>query len=324
MNLDIIFHKTTEKDNYARSQVLLRVYNRLLTYSGISIKVVHPSSLDIGSFNGSCASIDSLNNMTIVNPNNSKAVIFNISPRVYSSVLPNHGFDHLDVVQIIGGSSLSKVFYENAPKDIRLKLDTIRHPLTFPLDKITDEQTVLNFNIDNRSNKIKQAIFIGDTETLSGRKILTDILNKHPYFKVIHKLRDKDGIPFPKYLEEINKYKLTLSLNGQAEVCYRDWESMGIGLPVIRSELYSKYDGELIPDFHYIKGSESANNGIIDYKSSYQNIAEQFIDKIESIINEDDKLTEIGLNSRKYFEENLTVDKIVSNFFKVLDLNLLT
>jgi hypothetical protein len=52
-------------------------------------------------------------------------------------------------------------------------------------------------------------------------------------------------------------------------------------------------------------------------------IADQFINKIEKIIDNQDYLNNISINARKYYEDNCTVDYIVNNFFKIVNLNLL-
>jgi len=116
---------------------------------------------------------------------------------------------------------------------------------------------------------------------------------------------------------------MTLSLNGFAEACYRDWESMGVGVPIVRSEFYSQYDSPIIPNFHYIVGSDPTINGETVYKKSFQEIADQFVHAVESNIDNEDLLNEISKNGKEYFINNLTCDKIVDKFFKLVDLNLL-
>ena len=322
MNLDIIFNKCNEREDYARLVVQSEVYKVFQSNPEHNVRVIKPSDLDIGEFKSSSTSINSVQVMTIVNRDNNKAVIFNVGPRLEPSVCPKHGFDHLDVVQIIGGSALSQEFYKGTTDIIRNKIDTIRHPLTFPLDKISQEKIAVNFKKDRDSKKIKQAIFIGYTQNLNGRIHLTKILNKHPYFNIVHSIRE-GGIPFAEYLQEINKYKLTISLNGFAETCYRDWEAMSVYMPIIRSKFSSKYHNPLIPDYHYFSATDECVDGMTKYKKPYTDIADQFISKIEEIIDEDDKLIEVGENGREYFEKNIISTSIVNNFFKVFNINIL-
>lgn len=317
-----VFQKTAPNNDYARSIVQLKIFNELqLNYD---ITDVHPKDLNIPEYKGSPGSIDSVQNMTIVNTKNNKAIIFNIGPRLEPSFCPKHGFDHLDIVQVIGGSSLSNDFYKTTSEDIRTKIDTIRKPLTFPLDKISQEKIAYNYPIKREGKKIKKAIFIGNTlaGNLPGRNKLMTILNKHPYFEVIQSIRES-GIPFKEYLDKMNEYKLSLSLNGFAEACYRDWESMAISLPIVRSEFYSEYYNQIIPDHHYISATQPPRNGMIEYNTSIEDIAEQFITKVEDVIDNDYYLNQIGINGRDYFEKNIMSDKIKENFFKQVELDLL-
>jgi len=54
------------------------------------------------------------------------------------------------------------------------------------------------------------------------------------------------------YLFEAIKYKLGLSIAGVGEICYRDFEYMAIGLPMIRIEYMTQLNPPLIPNYHYI------------------------------------------------------------------------
>lgn len=317
-----IFNKPNENNDYARSIVQLKVFNELK--KNYDIESYSAKEYGIKNFKSSVVSVDSVQNMTILNPDNKRAIIFNVGPKLEPSFLPKHGFDDFDVVQVVGGSSISKNFYENIDEKIRHKIDTIRKPLTFPLDKISQENIALDYKIDRTGSKIKKAIFIGNTlpSNLINRNKLMEILNKHPYFEVIQSIRE-GGIPFKEYLDKMNEYKLSLSLNGFAEACYRDWESMAISIPIVRSEFYSSYYNEMIPNYHYISATEKPIDGMISYKSSINDIAEQFINKVEEIIDNDELLNDVGMNGRKYFEENITSESIKNNFFKQVNLNML-
>ena len=153
MNLNLIFQKTNKNDDYARARVLLGVFNELDRDEKYQITHVNPKELNIPPFKGSSGSIDSVQNMTIVNPNNNKAIIFNIGPRLEQSFLSEHGFDHLNIVQVIGGSALSQEFYNACSEEIQIKIKTIRKPLVFPLDKISQENIALNYQINRKDKK---------------------------------------------------------------------------------------------------------------------------------------------------------------------------
>jgi len=62
---------------------------------------------------------------------------------------------------------------------------------------------------------------------------------------------------------------------------------------------------------------------MIEYSASIENIAEQFITKVEDVIDDDDFLNQVGRNGRDFFEKNIMSDKIKENFFKQVNLDLL-
>jgi len=59
-------------------------------------------------------------------------------------------------------------------------------------------------------------------------------------------------LPMHEYLLEAIEYKVGLAMPGHAELCHRDLDYMGIGLPVLRLEYAQEYSPNLIPNYHYI------------------------------------------------------------------------
>jgi hypothetical protein len=50
---------------------------------------------------GSSSNLKSMLMFTIVNNENKKAILINLSDRLEPNLLPNHGFDNFNIVQII-------------------------------------------------------------------------------------------------------------------------------------------------------------------------------------------------------------------------------
>ena len=137
-----------------------------------------------------------------------------------------------------------------------------------------------------------------------------------------HPLIDVYDIGFPKeeYWNLMNEYAVILSLNGNGEFCVRDVEGMGFGIPVIRSELKSMRHYPLAPDVHYIKGSVVSDIAWMSYPGyTAQEIAQQFIEKLETIVYDDDFLMEIHTNGLRYYEQYGSNQKIVELFFELFD-----
>lgn len=317
--LDLIFSKTNPRDTYARAAIQLKVHDLLL--NDYDINVIKPRDIIHSPINQGADSIDSIQVMTIVNPLNKKAIVFNVGPKCAGPFASNKGWNDFNIVQIIGGASVSKSWYDKLSDDKKSFFNDFRSPICFPLDQTTHEEIVLNFKPDSFYKKNRQAFFLGNTQNLIGRIKISKILNKHPLFKIVD--RKDSGRNFKDYINEMSQYKISLSLNGFAEACYRDWESMGIGIPIIRSEFYSQYNSPIIPNVHYISGSEPTINGETVYKSSFEDIADQLIHAVETYIDNEDFLNQISENGKKYFIENLTCDAIVKKFMSLLKLNLL-
>ena len=313
MKLSLIFHNSDITD-FSKSRVQNLIYKKLLTFSGHEFEVINPLSLDIDML-GSPTNLKSMLMFTIVNSLNNKAIIINLSDRLEPTLVPDHGFDSFDVVQIIGGMSIERSFYEMYKE----RLDKIRKPLMIPVDKVSEDNYLFQY-VKPHLNKIKKAIFIGNV--YGGRSEIVDVLKKHPLFDIRHSIRE-EGYKFSDYLDEIQKHTICLSLNGYAEICYRDIESMAIQVPVLRSEFSNDYYEEIVADYHYIVGSEASNNGFLGYNKSPKEIADQFIARIEAVIDDEEYLNSIALNGRHYYEKNCTIQAIANNATKLIDFNLL-
>ena len=313
MKLDLIFHNS-DVSNFATSRVQNILYKKLLCLEHYQFELVDPNTIQIEMMSNA-ANLKSMLMFTILNRQSNKAILINLADRLEPNLIPNHGFDSFDVVQIIGGMSISKNYYFQYKE----KIESIRIPLMIPVDKVEEDDYLKKYTNKNKST-IKKAIFIGNI--YGGRSEIVDILKKHPLFEIKHMIRE-EGYPFRDYIEEMQKYKLSLSLNGYAEICYRDLESMATYIPIIRSRYRNQYYNELIPNYHYIEGSDPSDNGFLWYNKSSREIADQFIDKIENVINDDTFLQYVANNGRHYYENNCTIEKISQHAFDLINLSLL-
>jgi hypothetical protein len=313
MNISLIFNNL-EHYNFSVSRIQHLIYKKLITLPDHEFEVVTPSTLNIAMAENP-ANLKSLLSFTIVNKANNKAIIINLSDRLEPSLMKNHGFDEFDIVQIIGGMSVDRSFY----KEHKERIDSIRVPLILPVDKVSEDEYLVNCT-KPVNEKIKKALFIGNV--YSGRTEIVDILKKHPLFDIRHYVREV-GYPFSEYITEMQKYSICLSLNGNAEICFRDLEAMGAQIPILRSKFSNTYYPELIPDYHYIAGSEPCSNGFLRYDIPSSKIADQFIAKIESVIDNEEYLNNIALNGRQYYEKNGNINSIADNAIKLINLDLL-
>lgn len=313
MNIDVVFHHNPSSD-FGKFRVLHLIIEELKRTTDFTYRIVDPNTLSIP-MSSNVANLKGLLMCTLINKSTNKAILINLADRLEPNILPNHGYDQFSIEQIIGGMSVSKFEYDKQRDFIKDK----RLPLMIPVDKVSEDEYLLSYTKIQRP-KIKKAFFLGNV--YSGRSEIVDILKKHPLFEIQHSIRE-EGLPFKDYIEEMQKYSLCLSLNGFAEICYRDIEAMATYVPIIRSEFLNEYYGELIPNFHYIVGSEPCDDGFLRYEKPSKYIAEQFIEKVEEVIENEDYLNFIAENGRKYYEENCNIKAIVKNAIKLININLL-
>ena len=278
-----------------RNVCFIRKYNSVVPYSG--------AGSPYSSFT-----------LKIINPKNKKTVVLSFWDRGLDIL---SGWDNYIIVHLIGGLGM----YLSSEE--LLKQYNIKHtPFFYPLglkecyDFIEELRTPYNYE-----EKIKQAVFIGvDYEP---RKSISKVLNKHPLFNIIPHNSERYLYGKP-YYEEVNKYAISLSFNGNGEFSHRDFESFGLGIPVVRSELLTQFHEPLIPDKHYIVGTVPALKADMWYPTHTNNeIAEQYINKVEELMDNSELLTELSNNGIKYFENYLYPDKMIDKFFEIFDITLL-
>jgi len=126
------------------------------------------------------------------------------------------------------------------------------------------------------------------------------------------------------YLKDMSDYTCSLSLPGATEICNRDIESFGIGLPVIRPLLHTKYENPLIPNFHYISCYEDCKywNGT-PYYPSFKEVGEYAAVYWNMVKNNEEYLNFISENARNWYLENTSLDNHLKYIMSKLDLEIL-
>jgi hypothetical protein len=166
----------------------------------------------------------------------------------------------------------------------------------------------------NIDNKIDKLYFRGDER---GRKILNHIN---------HEILDKPARGTSEsYFEEVINYSVGLSVGGVGEICYRDIEYMALGIPFIRFEYQTQISPPLIPNYHYIsipfdETFDSINNIKLDRLGGTEH-ASKIEEKYYEIIHNKELLNRISENARKYYDENLTIEKLISNTYNLLEID---
>lgn len=122
-----------------------------------------------------------------------------------------------------------------------------------------------------------------------------------------------------KYFTELIKYKAGLSVAGRGEICYRDMEYFGCGVPMIRFEYLSKLTPRLLPDYHYI--SVPRTEDLVQCKWGDVYHAQLLEQKFLEVKDDKDFLTFISNNARKYYEDNISMKAKVENTYNLAQLD---
>lgn len=174
----------------------------------------------------------------------------------------------------------------------------------------------------NRNDKIKKLFFRGWLWDF--RKEMIKNINKSDIL-IIDKNENNQNLTYLNYLTEMSNYLAALSLPGGTEICNRDIECFGIGVPVIRPHLQINYPDPLIPNYHYINCYHSCdytNNGNPSY-ISYNDFKENLIYTWDKVKNNQEYLNFISKNAKDWFNRNCLPQSNINIFLDKINLNLL-
>lgn len=229
--------------------------------------------------------------MVIKNPLNKKYILLSYWDISDDLFLEQNGWKNIDdLTQFISTSGLA-----------------YKHKKNIPFSYIT-----YSTDMENIINELYNKNYLDISHKLCFRGYLYNfrlyLKNNSDIFVTNDKL-----IPYD-YLLELKKHKIGLSLNGNGEICNRDIEILGLGVPLLRPVLKCKFYTPLIPDYHYISYNET---------SSYEETKHNLITKYEEIKNNDEYLRFISNNGRKWYEQNGTLLSNVQLAIKIINLNTL-
>lgn len=134
-----------------------------------------------------------------------------------------------------------------------------------------------------------------------------------------------------KYLEELIKYKVGLSIPGIGELCYRDIEYMAMGIPIMKFEYVTKLNPELIPNYHYIsikRDDVDLNNkqtlfySVENERLGGQKYIEKYIDRFLEVKDDFEFLNFVSKNAKEYYDTYLsdTNDNRITHMINLLEL----
>ena len=130
-------------------------------------------------------------------------------------------------------------------------------------------------------------------------------------------------IQFDQYLQESFQFRLAFSIGGGGgalcgDLCFRDIEMFGLGIPLLRPKLIVENSEPLLPDFHYI-----AVDAELDAEYRYANpdiLSQKIASRYREVIDDLEYLEFIKNNAKNWYENNISYPKITYNIIKLLNL----
>jgi hypothetical protein len=150
------------------------------------------------------------------------------------------------------------------------------------------------------------------------REHIMDRLKNYEFFNILNKRNPDEFRQKETYYEELSKHKYGLSLNGAANICYRDLELFGLGNLNIRQKLTCNTYNPLLPNVHYI---EFIDDAFLHKIITNQNIDNEIKDKIDFLSDfyNTKECSQIIENSKEWYVLNCLPDNQFNILYSFLD-----
>jgi len=150
-------------------------------------------------------------------------------------------------------------------------------------------------------------------------ELLPNILKDNFYF-------GDHPISFDSYINEVINFKLALSIGGGGgfinakcgDICFRDIEMFGLGIPLIRPKYITELSDPLIPNYHYIS-VDSEFDEIFKYLN-HNELAKKTSERYLEVINNENYLNQISYNAREWYNNNISSNHITIKLINLLEL----
>ncbi len=113
------------------------------------------------------------------------------------------------------------------------------------------------------------------------RENVLNSLSNNSFFNIRTKGNPEHFRQKKDYYDEVSKHRFGLSLNGAANICYRDLELFGLGVLNLRQPLNSKTYEPIIKDVHYV---EFINDDLVQKILSKENVDLIIDEKVNEIL----------------------------------------
>lgn len=191
-------------------------------------------------------------------------------------------------------------------------------PSVYCLENWNDHLLIDKFKDKIKNNK--KIYFAGLSHGI--RENIMNKLKENDNFQIYSRREPLQNKQKETYFDELCKHKYGLSLNGAANICYRDLELFGLSVLNIREKLVARTFNPILHGVHYLEIiDENFIKKIIDNENVENDIKEK-IDFLNEFANSNSYLEMIN-NSKEWFINNCLPDnqfKIISSFLNELEI----
>jgi hypothetical protein len=277
-------------------------------------------------------SIYSCMNFSIVNPKTSKYIAVSLFDNWKYHFMKHLGWEPEKMVQFFyaGGFNFFDYFYfkklEINNPDVYLPVNITEIYKSFYYNPFSDRHDELKTELyQTHNSKETKDILYFRGYMWDFRKDLVRGIGKDSSVLIIDKNKNtQDLLDYDKYLRDISMYRCALSLPGGTEICNRDIECFGIGVPVIRPHLDINYPDPLLPNYHYISCYHDCKylHGSPEYVNpkEFQKYLIYYWEKVKDNF---EYLDFISHNARQWYIKNCTLDQNIKYLLGNIDLELL-
>lgn len=306
LHLDILFDWEAAGNPFFY-KIYHNIYKTLRLQKGLKVTHIQPDYSD-----GACMSCPGgRSNFQIINPLNNKSILMSFWDRGMDVFQAGLGWEKYDIKQYIGGIGMHKT-----SRQIMEDYGIRHEPFQYPLGVAGSDEMIDIAKAKNLPKKEK-AVFIG--QIYGTREELVNHFSKTGFIDVFD---PSAGFVGQSYYDKMSEYGLIISLNGNGEFCMRDLEGFGLGVPVVRSMLKTRFHNQLVPNVHYLVGSAACPDAWHSYKTmDIKNVAESFIRTIEGAFYDPNKLNYVGNMGEIYYRNYANPAYISNLFIDLIDIN---
>jgi hypothetical protein len=191
---------------------------------------------------------------------------------------------------------------------------TIVQPSVYYVENWRDIEFILT--TPEKSIRDKRAYFNGLNHGI--RENILGALSQNEFFNLRTKVNPEHFRQKNDYYEEVSRHKFGLSLNGAANICYRDLELFGLGVLNLRQPLKSLTHEPLIKDVHYV---EFIEDSLVQRILQREDVTNTINEKVEQILDfcDTQEYNEMILQSKNWFGRNCLPENQFNTIVSFLD-----